>query len=66
MNEKTEKQLNSIILEQEKEIEKLNNQSKEIKKRIKELLKDNMKLKSLFRQRETVKEDDIVGGIVEQ
>jgi len=62
MNEKTEKQLNSIIKEQLKEIEKLENQDLEIKSKIKELKKDNKKLQSLFRKRESNQDDDIIPG----
>ena len=62
MNEKTEKQLNSIIKEQLKEIEKLEKQDLEIKSKIKELKKDNKKLQSLFRKRESNQDDDIIPG----
>lgn len=67
MNEKTEKQLNSIISDQEKDIKKKEQQLLTIKEEILDLKKDNKKLKSLFRKRETVDKDDItIGGLAEQ
>jgi len=66
MNDKMQKQLKSMLAEQDKEILKKESEVIKIKKEITELKKDNKKLKSLFRERNTIEEDDIIGGIAEQ
>jgi len=60
MNEKTEKQLKSIVSEQLKDIEKLEIKKKEITKTITELKKDNKKLSSILTKNQEKEENNIM------
>ena len=67
MNDKYEKQLQSMINDIDKEIVKKEELAMTMKEEVRELKKKQKQIKSLFRKRDTVMEDDILPGqIVEE